>query len=96
VSADIKDMTTLARMAEMVREKAKGMQSTIDGFEVEAKLEAAAKARTAWGITGTPVGGHLDPTDEEKELLDANSKGDYRASAKLLFGDDKMLGGLFS
>jgi len=96
VAADIKDMESLARMATMVREKSKVMQKEIEKYDAEAKLDAAAKARVAWGVSGSPVGVVAPaPSDEEKELAERIAKGDSKAALKSMFGDDSILGGLF-
>jgi len=96
VSADIKDMESLARMATMVREKSKIMQKEIEKYDQEAKVDAAAKARVAWGVSGSPVGVVAPaPSDEEKELAERIAKGDSKAALKSMFGDDSILGGLF-
>ncbi len=96
VSADIKDMETLARMAQMVKDKAKSMGAEMERYEQEAKLDAAAKARVAWGVTGNPVG-VIAPavSDEEKALAERIAKGDSGAAMRALFGDDPKLGVLF-
>lgn len=96
VSADIKDMESLARMATMVREKSKTMQKEIEKYDQEAKVDAAAKARVAWGVSGSPVGVVAPvPTDEEKEIAERIAKGDSKAALKSMFGNDSILGGLF-
>lgn len=96
VSADIKDMESLARVAGMVRDKSKVMQSEIEKYQQEANLDAAAKARVAWGVSGSPVGTVAPvPTDEEKELADRVAKGDSKAALRSMFGSDSILGGLF-
>lgn len=96
VSADIKDMESLARMATMVRDKSKVMQGEIEKYEQEAKLDAAAKARVAWGVSGSPVGTVAPaPTDEEKIIAERIAKGDTQAALAALMHGDSMGGGIF-
>jgi len=96
VSADIKDMESLARVAGMVRDKSKVMQSEIEKYQQEAKVDAAAKARVAWGVSGSPVGVVAPaPSDEEKLLAERIAKGDSKAALQSMFGNDSILGGLF-
>jgi len=96
VSADIKDMESLARMAGMVREKSKVMQKEMEKYEQEAKVDAAAKARVAWGVSGSPVGVVAPaPTDEEKIIADKIAKGDSRAALAALMDGDRLGGPLF-
>lgn len=96
VSADIKDMESLARMATMVREKSKVMQKEIEKYDQEAKVDAAAKARVAWGVNGSPIGTVAPvPTDEEAELAKRIAKGDSKAAMQAMFSKDSILGGLF-
>jgi len=96
VSADIKDMESLARMATMVREKSKIMQKEIEKYDAEAKLDAAAKARVAWGVSGSPVGVVAPaPTDEEKVIAEKIAKGDTQAALAALMAGDSMGGPLF-
>lgn len=96
VSADIKDMESLARMATMVREKSKTMQKEIERYDQEAKLDAAAKARVAWGVTGSPVGTVAPvPTDEEAEVAKKIAGGDTQAALAALMHGDSLGQGVF-
>lgn len=96
VSSDIKDMESLARMATMVRDKSKVMQGEIDKYQQEAKVDAAAKARVAWGVSGSPVGTVAPtPTDEEAELAKKIAGGDNKAALAALMDGDRIGGGVF-
>ena len=96
VSSDIKDMESLARMATMVREKSKVMQKEIERYDQEAKVDAAAKARVACGVTGSPVGTVAPvPTDEEKVVAERIAKGDTHAALAALMHGDSIGQGVF-
>lgn len=95
VASDVKDMSELARVAEVVQNRAKIVQKQVEEYEQEAKVEAAAKAHLAWGVQGAPIGGAPSQTDEDKDLMERVRKGDSKAGMKAMFGDDSMIGGLF-
>lgn len=96
VSSDIKGMGDLARMATMVREKSKVMRAQMEQYEQEAKLDAAAKARVAWGVSGSPVGTVAPaPTDEEKIIAERIAKGDTQAALAALMHGDSIGEGVF-
>jgi len=99
VAADVRDMEALARVAEMVKGKAKSMEAQLSEYEEERKVEAAAQAHRAWGLGGSPIGGSPAPSAPQNEVKELLEKGDIaaasRASMKVMFEGDRMLGGMF-
>lgn len=90
---DIKDIKTLDRVMDMVKNRAAEMDAQMKKYEEELAKEAEKRVQTAWGA---PVGtGTSFDKEGEEEVLERIQKGDSKAALHKMFGEDKILGGYF-